>query len=80
MDSKLQAFTNQVMVRIDNHGKFWLMNKPEDGWNSFGYPVIWSWIMDQLPEWKLGSELGEDQHGRFMWLIRQKVYSAEIDA
>lgn len=27
-----------TVVRIDNRGTLWLMDRPEGGWSSFGYP------------------------------------------
>lgn len=27
-----------TVIRIDSHGKFWLMDRPEEGWASYGKP------------------------------------------
>jgi hypothetical protein len=83
----LNAFGDSVLVRIRNapilrdrevlgyRDEPWLMNRPEDGWASFGYP--WTWAeLARLPGWTVGRR-HMDEHSDGFWL--HKVNPARYD-
>ena len=54
-----------TVIRWDNHGSPWLMNRAARGWADFGMPYhsLWS----SAKEWRvvfIGT--GHDEHGRFV--------------
>lgn len=54
-----------TVIRWDEHGSPWLMNRADKGWGEFGlpYPSLWS----IAKTWRMvfiGS--GRDEHGRFV--------------
>jgi hypothetical protein len=63
----LRSFTPRVLVRIhERHGPM-VMNKPEDGWGSYGY--YWTWAeLAHLEGWDLGRS-HNDEHSAGFWLI-----------
>ena len=74
----LSAFGDKVLVRIlekpilrdrevlGYREEPWAMNKPEDGWASFGYP--WTWHeLARLPGWTVGRAY-RDEHSEGFWL------------
>lgn len=56
------AFTPEFVVRVDERGMPWMMNRQEDGWSSTGYWRSWEYIY-QIPG-KI--ERGRDKHGSFI--------------
>ncbi|MEU6712978.1 hypothetical protein ABZ897_15970 [Nonomuraea sp. NPDC046802] len=62
----LRSFTQDVLIRIDERGRPWLMNKPEQGWASSA--ERWTWDeLARLQGWLLGDRY-EDEHGEGFWL------------
>jgi hypothetical protein len=73
----LNAFGNRVLVRLaettTSTGGIttepWVMNRPEDGWSSYGEP--WTWDqMARLVGWTIGGT-HKDRSGEGFWLHRQ---------
>ena len=66
---RLEAFTDKVLVRIhERDGKPWLMNNPDHGWASFGYPWTWEELA-RLGGWEVGRSYC-DADGDGFWLVR----------
>lgn len=64
----MSALTDRVLVRIDDRGAPWAMNRPEDGWASRAHR--WTWDdLARLNGWVLG-EQHHDEHGDGFWLVR----------
>jgi len=38
-------FINPMFVRIDDVGRPWLMNRVDNGWDEFGKPITWEWLL-----------------------------------
>lgn len=38
-------FTDEILVRADKNGTPWIMNKPDKGWEEFGKPATWEYIL-----------------------------------
>ena len=38
-------FTDSILIRVDNNGTPWLMNKQEKGWEEFGRSTRWAEIL-----------------------------------
>lgn len=38
-------FSDSILIRVDNNGTPWLMNKTEKGWEEFGIPTSWAEIL-----------------------------------
>lgn len=65
----LDAFTDKVLVRIsERDGKPWLMNHPDRGWASSGYPWTWERLA-RLDGWTVGRS-HRDADGVGFWLVR----------
>ena len=66
---RLDSFTDRVLFRVNGpDGLPWALNRPEDGWASYGEP--WQW--DQLaaiPGWRFDG-IHHDEHGEGLWLRR----------
>ncbi|MGE8065206.1 hypothetical protein [Pseudomonas sp. NPDC089569] len=66
----LDAFTPNVMIRIDEHGRLHAMDQPEDGWASYGLFVQWEDIA-AIEGWSIGKH-GVDAHSPFFMLNREE--------
>lgn len=38
-------FADEMLIRVDEAGRPWLMNRPDNGWEEFGKPVEWQWLL-----------------------------------
>ncbi|MFI6496865.1 hypothetical protein [Nonomuraea typhae] len=64
--TRLLSFTQDVLVRIDDRGRPWLMDRPEQGWSSSA--ERWSWDeIARLQGWRLGGRCS-DEHGDGFWI------------
>lgn len=50
---------DELVVRVDNDGHPWIMNRPDDGWGEFGMRVTWEYLLHVEAEFIRG----KDQHG-----------------
>lgn len=84
----LRAFGDRVLVRLWERASTengpavqhpapqpWLMDRPEEGWGSTGYPWTWSELA-RLAGWRIGRPY-RDEHSDGFWLI--KVNPARYD-
>jgi hypothetical protein len=54
-----------TVIRWDNHGSPWLMNRPDRGWAEFGMPYPSLWTIAKT--WRvIFVGTGHDAHGRFI--------------
>jgi hypothetical protein len=65
----LGAFTPEVMIRIDAQERLHAMDRPEDGWASYGLFVEWEDIA-AVDGWRIGKH-GVDAHSQFFLLLRE---------
>ena len=65
----LDAFTPDVMIRIDEQARLHAMDRPEDGWASYGRFVEWEDIA-AVDGWRIGKH-GADAHSPFFLLHRE---------
>lgn len=64
----LRAFTDRVLVRVDDHNRPHLMNHAEKGWDSTSQ--LWTWEeLSRLNGWRVGRR-HRDEHGEGFWLDR----------
>jgi hypothetical protein len=63
---ELRSFVRDVLVRIDDAGELYVMNKPEQGWDSSAQRWTWDEIA-RLNGWRLGDRYA-DEHGEGFWL------------
>ena len=64
----LRAFTDEVLVRVDDQGRPWLMDHPEKGWASLG--LRWTWEKLAVLSGWYPAETYRDEHGAGFWLRR----------
>jgi hypothetical protein len=63
-------FGEQILVREDEHGNPWIMNRPDKGWEEFSKPTTWEHLLTiQGAEFKLYS----DQSGRGIMLSKTRA-------
>lgn len=67
----------RVMVRIDEKGRAWVMNRPEAGWSSFGYIMPWELLARIRSHVIETRTVSVDKHSRYFWLIPVKEESLQ---
>lgn len=54
-------FGDEILIRVDEHGTPWAMNRPDDGWGESAKPTTWE-KLSQLD--KVEFTRYSDKHGR----------------
>lgn len=44
-EAEWKFFTDKMLIRVDEAGRPWLMNRQDKGWEEFGKPVEWQWLL-----------------------------------
>lgn len=65
---ELEAFTSEVMIRIDAQNRLHAMNKADEGWSSYGRFLNWE-DLAAIKGWRIGRS-GSDRHSQYILIHR----------
>lgn len=69
-------FGSEILVRIDEKGAPWVMNRPDEGWGEYGRPTTWEYLSSLQ---SVTFERYRDKYGRGIMIRRTSLSVASCE-